>query len=393
MKLDSKQTVTKTKKIKLLIVTTGLGSGGAEVMLCSLLSHINRNYFEPSVISLMDKGIFGEQIEQLDIPVHCVGMLPGKTTITSALRTIELIKQVKPDVIQGWMYHGNLAAQFFNFFAAQKIPILWSIHHSIHDISSEKLLTQGIIRFGSWSSQYISKVAFVSEKSQAQHLQLGYSKDNSCIIPNGFNTTQFQPSVEIRQKFRQELNVSENTFLIGSLARYDPMKDHANLLRAAHVLLAELPETKFILLGNRVDYQNQALIRLINELGIGHNVHLLGERGDVAQIIPALDVLTSSSAYGEAFPLVIGEAMSCGVPCVVTDIGDSGMIVGNTGKVVPPKNHIALAKAWQEMIIMNRSARVALGKLARDRIVDKFSLLSIVDQYEHLYQEVVNYEH
>lgn len=391
MNLDSTQTVARNKKIKLLFVTTGLGSGGAEVMLCSLLSRINRNYFEPTVISLMDKGLFGGQIEQLDIPVHCVGMLPGKTTIISALRTIELIKQVKPDVIQGWMYHGNLAAQFFNFVTAQKIPVLWSIHHSIHDISSEKLLTQGIIRFGSWSSQYISNLAFVSEKSQAQHLQLGYPQDNSCVIPNGFDTTQFQPDAEIRQKFRQELNISETTFLIGSLARYDPMKDHANLLRAAHVLLAEFPQTKFVLLGDKVNYENQALTSLINELGIGDHVHLLGEREDVAQIVPALDVLTSSSAYGEAFPLVIGEAMSCGVPCVVTDIGDSGMIVGHTGKVVPPKNHIALAKAWQEMITMDKSARMALGKAARDRIVEKFSLLSIVDQYEHLYQSVLNY--
>lgn len=164
------------------------------------------------------------------------------------------------------------------------------------------------------------------------------------------------------------------------------MKDHANLLRAAHVLLAEFPETKFVLLGDRVNYENQALTSLINELGINDNVHLLGERGDVTQIVPTLDVLTSSSAYGEAFLLVIGEAMSSGVPYVVTDIGDSGMIV-------PPKNHIALAKAWQEMITMDESTRVALGKFARNRIVDKFSLLSIVAQYEHLYQSVLNHEY
>ena len=244
---------------------------------------------------------------------------------------------------------------------------------------------------GSWSSKYISKVAFVSEKSQAQHLKIGYYKDNSCIIPNGFDTTQFQPSTEIRQQFRQKSNIPDTTFLIGSIARYAPMKDHANFLRAAHVLLAELPETKFVLLGNQVNYKNETLTSLIDELEIGDNVDLLGERGDVAQITPALDVLTSSSAYGEAFPLVIGEAMSCGVPCVVTDIGDSGMIVGDTGKVVPPKNHTALAKAWQEMITLDRSTRAALGASARNKIVENFSLFSIVDQYEHLYQEVVNH--
>ena len=150
MILDSQQTIGKNKKIKLLFVTTGLGVGGAEVMLYNLLSNINRNHFEPTVIALMDKGIYGGKIEQLDVPVYCVGMSSGETSISSALRTLKLIKQVQPDVIQGWMYHGNLAAQFFNFFTAQKIPILWSIHHSLHSLPSEKPLTQGIIRFGSW---------------------------------------------------------------------------------------------------------------------------------------------------------------------------------------------------------------------------------------------------
>lgn len=376
--------------MKIVYVTTGLSMGGAEVMLYNLLSNINRDRFNPIVISLMNKGVFGEQIEQLDIPVYSVGMLSGKLSVASARRMIELIKQAQPDLIQGWMYHGNLAAQFFNFIAGRKIPVLWSIHHSLHSISSEKPLTQGIIRFGSWSSKYISKVAYVSEKSQAQHQKIGYSKANSCLVPNGFDTSKFKPNSEVRHKFRQELNISDDIFLIGSQARYHPMKDHANFLKAAKILLAECPETRFVMIGTNVDYENQTLTDLIAELGIGDRVHLLGQRRDIPQITPALDILTSSSAFGEAFPLVIGEAMSCGVPCVVTDIGDSAWIVGDTGKVVPPKNPTALATAWQEMINLDPSARANLGKSARSRIVEKFSLDTIVEQYENLYQSVID---
>ena len=119
MKLDSNQTAIESAvrcKIKILFIITGLASGGAEVMLLSLLSSINRDRFEPTVISLMDKGIYGKKIEQLEIPVYCVKMLAGKPTISSVRHMTELIKQVKPDLIQGWMYHANLAAQFFNFF-------------------------------------------------------------------------------------------------------------------------------------------------------------------------------------------------------------------------------------------------------------------------------------
>ena len=390
MEIATNQTITSNNKIKILFVTTGLETGGAEVMLYNLLSKINRDLFEPTVISMMDRGIYGELIEQLDIPVHCVGMTAGKFNPSAAFNIVKSIEQIKPDIIQGWMYHANLAVQFFKFLATKKIPILWSIHHSLHDLPSEKPLTQAIIRFGSWSSKFVSKVVFVSEKSQAQHHNIGYSKANSCVIPNGFNLAEFYSSAEVRAKFRQELGVSETTFLIGSIARYHPMKDHANFLRAASILLAEYPETKFVMLGSNVDWENQTLTELIDKLGIANSVYLLGRRGDIPQITPALDLVTSSSAYGEAFPLIIGESMSCQVPCVVTDIGDSAWIVGDTGKVIPPKNPTALAKAWQEMISMDRSHREGLGELARNRIVNNFSLTSVVSRYEQLYQSLAN---
>ncbi len=167
------------------------------------------------------------------------------------------------------------------------------------------------------------------------------------------------------------------------------MKDHANFLRAAKILLADYPQTKFVMVGTEVDPQNSDLTDLIQELGIGDRVSLLGQRGDIPQITPALDILTSSSAYGEAFPLVIGEAMSCEVICVVTDIGDSGWIVGDTGKVVPPKNAAALAQGWAEVLDLDQSARANLGQSARNRIVENFSLISIVERYEQLYQSMV----
>lgn len=267
--------------MKIVYITTGLSRAGAEIMLYNLLSNIDRDRFEPTVISLMNQGALGEQIEKLGVPVHCAGMLEGKPSIASARRVIKLIKQIQPDLIQGWMYHGNLAAQFFNLFLSEKAPISWSIHHSLHNISKEKPLTQAIIRFGSWASQFISKVAYVSDKSQAQHHKIGYSKTNSCLIPNGFDTDKFKPSSEIRQKFRQELNISDDTFLIGTVARYHPMKDQANFIKAAKILLADCPETKFVMIGSDVDYDNSALTNLIDELGIGDSIYLLGDSAEM----------------------------------------------------------------------------------------------------------------
>jgi glycosyltransferase involved in cell wall biosynthesis len=245
-----------------------------------------------------------------------------------------------------------------------------------------------IIRFGCWASKHISQVAYVSEKSQAQHHEIGYSKNNSCLIPNGFDTDKFKPSTEARINFRKELGVPSDAFVIGTVARYHPMKDQANFIKAAKILLNERPETIFVMVGHHVDEKNTELTTIINELGIADNIRLLGLRQDMHQITPALDILATSSAYGEAFPMVVGEAMSCGVPCVVTDIGDSGWIVGNTGRVVPPKDSDALAQAWHEIISMDSNAKQVLSESARIRIEDNFALRLIVEQYQNLYQRI-----
>ena len=164
------------------------------------------------------------------------------------------------------------------------------------------------------------------------------------------------------------------------------MKDHANFLRAAALLLKEFPDVHFILIGSGVDRENQVLHQLIQDLGLFNRIHLLGERSDMPCLTTALDIATSASAYGEAFPLVVGEAMSCEVPCAVTDVGDSAWIIGNTGRVVPPRDSEALANAWKDLIELGAKGREALGKAARARIIEHFSLDAVVAQYERLYE-------
>ena len=374
----------------LLHIITGLSTGGAERMLYNLLSKTDRLRFEPIVISLMDHGTLGDRIQQeLEIPVYTLNLKRGLPTPAAILHLTSLVNRLKPDLIQGWMYHGNLAAQLASVVCIPKIPVVWSIHHSINSLASEKRMTQNIIRFSSIISKSSAQIAFVSQKSKFQHQALGYCSENSCVIPNGFDTSLFLPSVQARGSVREELGLPENSFLIGLIARYHPMKDHANFLRAAAKLLKDFPEVNFILAGSEVNQANQTLSQLIDKLGIANQTRLLGERNDIPRLTAALDLLTSASAYGEAFPLVVGEAMACGVPCVVTDVGDSAMLVGNTGRVVPLRNSEALANAWKELINLGTDGRQALGKAARAKILESFSLESVVAQYERLYESVL----
>jgi glycosyltransferase involved in cell wall biosynthesis len=378
--------------VKILYIITGLTTGGAEMMLYKVLSRLDREKFAPTVISLIDRGVFAERFEALGIPVHTIGLKQGIPTPGGLWRLIKLIDRLQPDLIQGWMYHANLAAQLANLFARRKVPICWSIHHSIDSLAAEKFRVASIIRITIWASHYVDAVAFSSQRSQKQHENLGYERSNSHLINDSFDVSKYQPLPAAKQQLAQALNLAEDSFLIGSIARYHPMKDHGSLLKAAAIIAPDFPLVNFVLIGPFVNEQSPALVSLIKDLNLSDRVHLLGERQDVPQLIAGFDIFTSSSAFGEAFPNVIGEAMSCNVPCVVTNVGDSAYIVGDVGTVVPPKNPAALAEAWREIINLDTTTRHALGIKARERIIREFSLdseNSATRKYENLYTKLL----
>jgi glycosyltransferase involved in cell wall biosynthesis len=176
--------------------------------------------------------------------------------------------------------------------------------------------------------------------------------------------------------------------VIGLIARKHPIKDHHNFVQAAGILHQEFPEVRFVLCGAGVTSDDTELMGWIRAAGIQDVCHLLGQREDIPRILNAVDIATSSSA-GEGFPNAIAEAMSCGVPCAVTDVGDSRLIVGETGVVVPPKTPAALARAWKELLEAGPEARKHLGLAARERVEQDFSLAAVVNRYQDLYTEVV----
>lgn len=369
----------------ILFIITNFDRNGAQVILYNILSKIDRSLFRPVVISLMSTSDFNDQFQELEIPIYALGMQQRLPNITHLSKVVSIIKKYQPDIIQGWMYHGNIASCFASLFSSHPPPVIWSIHHSINELSAEKLLTRLLIRIGTLLSSFTREIAYVSKTSQEQHEKLGYATQKSCVIPNGFDTSLFIPSAEKRNAFRNELNLTEAETVIGIAARYHPMKDHHNFLTAAALLVPKFPNVHFVLVGDGVDESNTTLTELVKTARLQKHVHLLGKRIDMPNIFAALDILTSASAYGEAFPLVVGEAMSCQVTCVVTDVGDSAFLVGDTGIVVPTKDPESLANSWSTLITRTPEQRFLMEKAARQRILDSFSLESIVKQYEGMY--------
>ena len=376
--------------IRIVHIITGLSTGGAEMMLYKLLSNYNKNLFKPVVISLMDRGTLGNRIEKLGIPVYAVGIIKHHLRPIVFYRFIKLIYQLKPDIIQGWMYHGNIASSLAGLCLLNKVPILWNIRHTPYNLKEEKWFTSILIRLGALFSHQPKYIIYNSQASAYHHKLLGYNNKLHKIIPNGFDCFQFKPSITARLTLRNELKLKKDDFLIGFIARYHPMKNHVDFIRAARKLISKYPYIHFVLAGRNVNKFNSVLVNLIKEEGIVSQVHLLDERNDISEITAAPDIATNFSSWGESFSNAIGEAMACGIPCVVTDIGDSALIVGDTGIVIPTKNIDELVKAWIKLIKISSEGRKQLGQKARERIVNNFSLLKIINNYEEVYREVLN---
>ena len=285
------------------------------------------------------------------------------------------------------MYHGNLAASFARPWLPGKPPVVWGIHHSIGHLEMEKRMTRTMIRLGARFSGLADRILYVSEVSRRQHSALGYRESHALTIPNGVDTARFRAAPEARAGLTDALGLQEGVLLIGLFARYHPIKDHANFLRAAALLSERHAQAHFVLAGSGVDEGNRDLTALVRQLGIADRVHYLGERADIDRLLPALDIFCLSS-YGEALPLILLEAMSCGLPCVTTDVGDAAAVVGDTGLSVAPSDHEALAAALASLTEAGEERRKALGKAARERVILHYSLEKVAGMYSALYHEL-----
>jgi glycosyltransferase involved in cell wall biosynthesis len=376
------------KRTRILHIITDLSVAGAEIKLYKVLAACDRSRFEPAVISMRNQGDLRGPIEAMGVPVYGLGIsgpLPGLFPVA---RLTRIVRSFRPDLIHGWMYHANLAAQFAAGVMRDRPAVLWSIHQSLYNFDYEKRLTTQIIKLCARWSHLPDKVIYNSSISAQQHEAIGYQPDKRVVLGYGFDTSVFTPSDEARLSVRAELGISEDAILIGLAGRYHPAKDHSNFLRAASLLKSDHTNVRFVLCGRGVDSDNEALSQLVRDLKLADDTHLLGERRDIQRIIASLDIAASSSNT-EGFPNVIGEAMSSGVPCVVTSISDLPEVIGDTGLVVPPRNAEALAAALHELIELGKERRRRLGAEARKRIIDRFSLNAAVAQYEKTYQNVI----
>ncbi len=371
--------------MKILHIITGLGDGGAENTLYKICKYDLKN--KHVVISLKGTDKYFSLLNKIGIKVFCFNF--KYYSIFKFLLLINTIRSLKPDITQTWLVHADLVGGMASILAGYK-NIIWNIRYSNFEIGKAKLMTILIIKLLSKLSYLIPrKIIIVSKKAINIFEKEGYDKKKLIFIPNGYDLSFLKQDSDEKKIFIIKNKLENKKFIIGNVARYDPKKDHSNLLNALSILRNKKIEFFCILVGKNIDRNNLKLIKEINEFELTKYIKLLGQNDNILGVMNGIDVYVQSSSFGEGFPNVVAEAMACKTPCIVTDVGDASLLVGNTGWVVPPSDPIhmanALEKSFYEIDSIKWNQRCIK---ARSKISNKFDISVMIKNYNKVWAKV-----
>ena len=374
--------------MRILHIISGLRRGGAESILYRLCQHDKEN--RHVIISLTDSQDDGMIHNKNNVSVHKLNFSNRKINLFELFKLYKHIKKIKPDVVQTWMIHADMIGGIVARLAGVN-NIFWSVHYTNLVKGKSKRLTILLTKINTFLSYFIpKKIIYCAEKSKEVQESLGFKKTKGVVIQNGYDVESFVQNTSLGLKFRNELDIHPEAFVIGHVGSYHPLKDQANLVEALTLLDQRGFNFYAAFAGDNLDNNNSYLVSLLKNKGLSNRVRLLGRRNDIISIMNGIDLFILSSE-SEAFPNVLNEAMACGTPCVSTDVGDASIILGDTGWIVPSKDseslYSSVIKAAQEKESNHRSwSQRSIA--CRQRIVQKFSLEKMVKKYKEVWMSL-----
>jgi glycosyltransferase involved in cell wall biosynthesis len=370
---------------RVLHVISGLQVGGAEMALLKLVVSSRGGPFEHSVVALAPEGDMRQRFLAAGVELTVLDF--RRAPLAGFWRLHALIRQSRPEIIQTWMYHADLIGGLAARLAGRR-EVIWGIR------------TTSLQRVGATGTAIVRKlcallsrlvphtIVCVAEAARKAHAAVGYDARRMVVVPNGFTLGDNGGQQKNREAVRAACGFGPDTVVIGTIGRFSEDKDPENFVRAAGALGKRHDNLRFMMVGRSVDAGNAELARWIAATGCAERFVLLGERRDVGACLAAMDVFCLSSRT-EGFPNVVGEAMALGVPCVVTDVGDAALLVGETGMVVPAEDPESLAKALDRMVDLSPPERRDLGGKALDRIEQHFTIERARARFEAIYKRIV----
>lgn len=372
--------------MKVLFVVRSLTSGGAQRQLVVLAGGLRRRGHQVTVATFYPGGPFESALRQAGVTVRTLEKCGRWDVVGFASSLVKLVRAEAPDILHTYLLDPSLLVTVLRpFIPAPKF--VWGIRWAEVDFRQFGWLSGASFQLGCWLSAVPDAIIVNSRAGVAFHRRHGFPEARMHYIPNGIDTQQFAPDRAAGQGLRARWGIPTDAPLVGLVGRLDLLKDHESFITAAAALARTRPDVRFVCLGSGPASYRDRVMRHADavDVGAGARVQFVDGLDDMRAAYNAFDLLVSSS-ISEGFSNVIGEAMACGVRCLVTDVGDSAQIVGDPAAVVPPRNPEALQRAMTRLLSdpADRAAAV------RQRIVEHFSVAQLVDRTEQLLMRLLS---
>lgn len=365
-------------RTEVMFLIRSLDIGGAQRQLGNLALALHRRRVPTEVLTFYPGGPLRTELAGAGILVRDLGKRGRWYVLPFLYRLFRRLRSRRPDVLYSFLPMANIVA----VSVAVLVPgtrVVWGVRASHVDLDRYDALSRLAFRLECRLSRWADLIIANSEAGKRYHVARGFPESRVIVVPNGIDVDYFVRTDAGRRVVRAEWGLADDEIVIGLVARVDPIKGHRSFLEAAARLSADNEQVRFVCVGDGAQTDMSDLRALADGLGLGSKVVWAGTRHDMSNVYSAVDVIVSSS-HGEGFSNVIAEAMACEVPCVVTDVGDSAWIVGDTGHVVPAGDAEALLRSIADMAARSPRERAALGARARARIASHFSVEILADQ-------------
>lgn len=369
--------------MRILFLIRELGLGGAQRQLANLANGLAEAGHTVSVATFYSGGHFYTDLLNEKVRLILTGKKHRWDVLPFLTRLTHVVRHERPDVLHSYMSANVIASLLKPMFSG--LPIVWGVRATRMDWKRYDRLARVVGVLSRWYSRSADLIIVNSRAGYADCVADGYPQNRTVVVPNGIDTSYFVPDRPSGRKIRAELALSDSDYVIGCVARLDPMKGHDVFLRAASVLKVRHPFVRFVCVGNGTEECRTKLIKMAIDYGLEGRIAFISARTDICAVYNSFDLLTLPSIYGEGFPNVLAEALACSVRCVATDVGDARWIIDDPALTIPPNDPDALVRAWEGCIVGRDRWD---GRAAQARIRRDFSMQTLVRGTETLLRQI-----
>jgi len=351
---------------------------GAERQMIQLAHGLRQRGWRVSVVALSGAG--GSEAAGLidaGIGFLSLGMRKGLADPRGWIRFRRWLRRERPDVVHGHLPHAAWMARWSRLGAPMRVLV-----DTLHSSATGPLGRRLGYRWSNWLSDKVTAVSHAV--AEAHLLARMATAEKLAVVANGVDVKRWRPDAQMRAGVRRELGL-DGAFLWLAAGRLDPVKNYPTLLRA----MANVPEPVRLMVAGAGPLESE-LRQMARDLGLEQRVRFLGFEPNVCRLMQAADAFVLSSRC-EGLPMAILEAAACGLPVVATDVPGTreAVVDGETGLLAEPENADALRNAMTRMMQGTPAERDAMGKRAREMVVDRFSLDKVLDRWEYVYEDLL----